>query len=92
MKNKIDYLNWRNYFNADEIYTIGEDLILLDKQLMQSPKEPFKLDMLTAVICTKGEARGSVNLEPIETKPNTFNLFLPGQIVTHDYQSDNFEA
>lgn len=92
MKNQINYLNWRNYFKADNIYAIGEDLILLDKQLMQSPKEPFKVDMLTAVICTKGEARGSVNLEPIETHPNTFNVFLPGQIVTHDYQSDDFEA
>ena len=92
MKNKIDYLNWRNYFNADGIYAIGEELILLDKQLMQSPKEPFKLDMLTAVVCLKGHARGSVNLEPIETRPNTFNVFLPGQIVTHDYQSDDFEA
>ena len=92
MKNRINNLNWRNYFKADEIYAIGEELILLDKQLMQSPKEPFKLDMLTAVVCLKGHARGSVNLEPIETKTNTFNVFLPGQIVTHDYQSDDFEA
>lgn len=92
MKNRINYLNWRNYFKADEIYAIDEELILLDKQLMQSPKDPFKVDMLTAVICLKGYARGSVNLEPIETRPNTFNVFLPGQIVTHDYQSDDFEA
>ena len=30
MKN-ISYLDWRTYFNPQNIYSIGEDLILLDQ-------------------------------------------------------------
>ena len=90
--NKISYLNWRTYFNPQNIYSIGEDLILLDNQLMESPRYPFKTDMLTATICIKGRAEGSANLQKIITQPNSFNVILPGQIITHDYQTPDFEA
>lgn len=91
MKN-ISYLNWRTYFNPQTIYSVGEDLILLDNQLMESPRYPFKIDMLTATICIKGSAEGSANLQKIITQPNSFNVILPGQIITHDYQTADFEA
>mgnify|MGYP002514935941 FL=1 len=90
--NKISYLNWRTYFNPQTIYSVGEDLILLDNQLMESPRYPFKTDMLTATICIKGRAEGSANLQKIITQPNSFNVILPGQIITHDYQTPDFEA
>ena len=90
--NKISYLNWRTYFNPQIIYSVGEDLILLDNQLMESPRYPFKTDMLTATICIKGRAEGSANLQKIITQPNSFNVILPGQIITHDYQTPDFEA
>ena len=91
MKN-ISYLDWRTYFNPQNIYSIGEDLILLDNQLMESPRYPFKTDMLTATICIKGQAEGSANLQKIITQPNSFNVILPGQIITHNYQTTDFEA
>ena len=91
MKN-ISYLDWRTYFNPQTIYSVGEDLILLDNQLMESPRYPFKTDMLTATICIKGQAEGSANLQKIITQPNSFNVILPGQIITHDYQTPDFEA
>lgn len=91
MKN-ISYLNWRTYFNPQTIFSVGEDLILLDNQLMESPRYPFKTDMLTATICIKGSAEGSANLQKIITQPNSFNVILPGQIITHDYQTADFEA
>ena len=90
--NKISYLNWRTYFNPQTIYSVGEDLILLDNQLMESPRYPFKTDMLTATICIKGKAEVSANLQKIITQPNSFNVILPGQIITHDYQTADFEA
>ena len=90
--NKISYLNWRTYFNPQTIYSVGEDLILLDNQLMESPRYPFKTDMLTATICIKGRAEGSINLQKIITQPNSFNVILPGQIITHDHQTPDFEA
>ncbi|MBO5728462.1 MAG: helix-turn-helix transcriptional regulator [Paludibacteraceae bacterium] len=91
MKN-ISYLDWRTYFNPQTIYSVGEDLILLDNQLMESPRYPFKTDMLTATICIKGQAEGSANLQKIITQPNSFNVILPGQIITHNYQTTDFEA
>ena len=91
MKN-ISYLNWRTYFNPHTIYSVGENLILLDNQLMESPRYPFKTDMLTATICIKGRAEGSINLQKIITQPNSFNVILPGQIITHDHQTPDFEA
>ena len=91
MKN-ISYLDWRTYFNPQTIYSVGEDLILLDNQLMESPRYPFKTDMLTATICVKGRAEGSANLQKIITQPNSFNVILPGQIITHDNQTADFEA
>ena len=90
--NKISYLDWRTYFNPQTIYSVGEDLILLDNQLMESPRYPFKTDMLTATICIKGRAEGSTNLQKIITQPNSFNVILPGQIITHDHQTPDFEA
>ena len=90
--NNISYLNWRTYFNPQSIYSVGEDLILLDNQLMESPRYPFKTDMLTATICIKGRAEGSANLQKIITQPNSFNVILPGQIITHNYQTTDFEA
>ena len=90
--NKISYLDWRTYFNPQTIYSVDEDLILLDNQLMESPRYPFKTDMLTATICIKGRAEGSINLQKIITQPNSFNVILPGQIITHDHQTPDFEA
>ena len=49
-------------------------------------------DMLTATICIKGQAEGSANLQQIITQPNSFNVILPGQIITHDNQTTDFEA
>lgn len=92
MQKNVSYLNWRNYFNPQEIYSVDEKVILLDNQLMESPHYPFKVDMLTATICVRGRAEGSVNLQKIEMTPNSFHVILPGQIVTHDYQSEDFEA
>ena len=48
--------------------------------------------MLTATICIKGSAEGSANLQKIITQPNSFNVILPGQIITHDHQTPDFEA
>ncbi|MFV0536261.1 MAG: helix-turn-helix domain-containing protein [Dysgonomonas sp.] len=94
MKIKIRPFNWQEELkNADGVYSIGNDFILLDNSIdPEIFKEPYKVDITTAIICTKGTARGKINLESYTTEAPCLTVILSGQILQHEFRSEDFEA
>lgn len=93
MKENISYLNWKKELNSkNSILSIGDDVVLLDSLLVATPNHPFKVDTTTVIIGLNGYSTGTCNLEKRTTRANSFTIILPGQILTHEYSSDDFEA
>lgn len=70
MTKKITPLSWQEDLK-DKIHglSIDDDFMLLeDIMLLPDFKYPFKVDMTTLIICTRGTTRGSINLKPHETR------------------------
>lgn len=94
MNTNITLLNWRKSQNESELsLSIADDVILLEKQMLSPPiNTPFKIDVTVAVIGIKGESKGTNNLRSYVTKANTLMIILPGQILTRESTSEDFEA
>ena len=94
MESKITPLNWQSDFK-DSIsdMSINNDFILLDNiKILPTFKYPFKVDVTTAMICLRGEIRGSFNMKPQTTIAPCFNIVLADQILQYEYISDDFEG
>ena len=94
MKNKnILPLNWRNELENINVYSIGEDFILLDKPVIASTFQyPFKVDVTTCIISIKGTTEGRINLTPYVTSGACFIVIVAGQIMEYQSISDDFEG
>ena len=60
MEKKITPMNWQSDFKDDmDVISIDNDIILLDNiKIFPAFKYPFKVDVSTAMICTRGEVKG----------------------------------
>ena len=96
MKPKIKSVlpfNWRSELDINEVYSIDNDVILLDKPIITSTLEyPFKVDVTAAIICIKGKTEGVINLEPYTTDGTCLITILPGHIMQYKSISDDFEG
>jgi AraC-like DNA-binding protein len=94
IKNVIAPFNWQNELESrTEIDSINNDFILFDKPIIISAFDyPFKVDVTTAIICTKGTTRGSVNLKPYTTQAPCLIIVLADQILQHEYFSEDFSG
>ena len=94
MKNRhILPFNWRPEIENMEVYSIDNDLILLEKPMITSIFQyPFKLDVTAIIICIKGTTEGSINLKPYVTNGSCFITILPGQIMEYKSISDDFSG
>ena len=83
MKNIIELFDWRpELLNQPNVDSIGEDFILLDKPIILSGFEyPFKVDVVTAIICMEGETKGKVDLKPYHSTAPSMIIIMPGQIL-----------
>ena len=89
----IEAFNWRSELNLIEADAIGDDIILLENPIISSAFDhPFKVDVSTGVICTKGTMKGSVNLKKYITKAPCFYIVLPDQILEFGEFSEDFEG
>ena len=60
--------NWRSELENVEVYSIDDDIILLDKPIISSAfLYPFKVDVTAAIICIRGTTEGFINLKPYTT-------------------------
>ena len=94
MKNKrILPLNWRKELENMNVYSICDDIILLDKPVIISTLHyPFKVDVTTAIISIKGTTEGNINLKPYITNGACFITIQAGQIMEYKSISEDFEG
>jgi len=93
MEKVISFLNWRDGFENAEVDAIGNDFILLEKNLLQPARNyPFKTDVTSIIICIKGTMECSINLKPIKTATPCFVVLLPEQILEHKSISPDFSG
>ncbi|KAA6300781.1 MAG: Arabinose operon regulatory protein [Candidatus Ordinivivax streblomastigis] len=94
IKNVIAPFNWQSELeNRTEIDSIDNDFILFDKPIITSVFDyPFKVDVTTAIICTKGTTCGLVNLKPYTTQAPCLITVLADQILRYDYFSEDFSG
>ena len=73
--------NWRTEFeNMSLDYSIGSDLIILDRPVITSAiKYPFKVDVTAAILCLSGTMKGRINLQPYISTGCCLTTILPGQ-------------
>jgi len=83
--------NWRSELENVEVYSIGDDFILLDKPIILSAFHyPFKVDVTAVIICIRGTTEGFINLKPYTTNGACLCTILPGQIMEYKSISDDF--
>jgi AraC-like DNA-binding protein len=94
MENNLVTFNWRAELeNITEANSIGNDFFLLDNPIMvPSLNHPFKVDVTTAIICTKGTMKGVTNLKPYTCQAPCFVIVLADQILQNEYVSEDFEG
>jgi AraC-type DNA-binding domain-containing proteins len=95
MENKITPITW--YADVKEHFSgqaIDDDFMLFDDfSLVPNFNYPFKLDMTTCLIFTKGRVRGKINMKSYEINNSPCILVtFPEQILEHEYFSDDFEG
>ena len=87
--------DWRPELELEDkaVYSIDNDLILLDKPIITSKFEyPFKVDVTSAIICIKGKTEGIINLKPYTTDGACLITILSGQIMQYKSISEDFEG
>ena len=98
MKNTISYLNWRTELENVEADSIGQDFILLGNENSRGKRYfwvkehefdvPFKMDVTTIILCTRGEMKGKVDLKSYSTQAPGLFIVLPDQILQYEYISE----
>jgi AraC-like DNA-binding protein len=90
----VGVFDWRPEISGGTgAVSIGSDLILIDKPVITSIFDhPFKTDVVTAVICEKGEVKGEVNLVPYHYSGPNMIVIFPDQILRYDYISPDFQG
>ena len=93
MKDPITLLTWRTDLESEEVDSIGQDFLLIDKLILTSViDQPFKMDMTVAIICLKGTMEGYVNLKKYSIKSPSLFILLSDQILQHEYISEDFSG
>jgi len=89
----IDPLNWRSELGKVKTDAIGEDFVLFQNSVISSALNyPFKIDVVVAIICTKGYMKGSVNMKQYEAKSPCLFIVLPNQILQYEELSEDFQG
>lgn len=77
--------------SADEAYSVGDDFFLIDHTVLASSYDrPFRLDVMVAVVCTRGCMKGRINLEPCVSQASSVTVLLPGQLLEYEQISRDF--
>jgi hypothetical protein len=71
---------------------IEEDLILVEPEHIIMFDDPFKMDVVLAVVCLQGTLKGSINLRPYIAQSPCFLLFTFNQILQKDFISEDFKG
>jgi AraC-like DNA-binding protein len=96
MAKKITPLTWQANLknNIDfEFQSIDDYFMLFDNvKVLPAFAYPFRLDVTTFIICTKGTTRGKIGLKSYQTTAPCMITLLSDEILQHEYISDDFEG
>jgi AraC-like DNA-binding protein len=96
MKKSLSPLNWQDDIKTRfgvEIQMIDDDFVLLDKvNILPEFRYPFKLDVTTVMICTKGTTHAKIGLKRYEMPAPCIVTLLADEIIQNEYVSDDFEG
>ena len=96
MTKEITPLMWQKDLKdkfGGNIQSIDEDFLMLDNvKVLPAFSHPFKMDVTTFIICTRGTTRGKIGLKSYETQAPCMITLLSDEILQHEYISDDFEG
>jgi AraC-like DNA-binding protein len=93
MKEVISLFDWRSELNQIEADAIGDDIILLENPIITTAFDyPFKVDVVTAIICTEGSIKGFIDLKQYHCTAPALFIVLPDQILQYEAYSENFSG
>ena len=86
-------MNWRDRLENADVDAIDKDFFLLEKNLLKSTSDyPFKIDVISIIICAKGTMECFINLKPIKAVAPCFMVLLPDQILEPKSRSNDFSG
>ena len=102
MDNKINLLNWSSDFITEKlkeakwnnsIVSIDKDFILgTGITFLPTLKYPFKANVTIILICTKGQMKVSIDMQPYTITAPSLCVAFADQILQSEYVSDDFEG
>lgn len=96
MKKAVSQIDWQSdmkeQFGVD-IQMIDGDFALIDRaNVLPAFSFPFKLDVTTVMICTKGETHAQIGLKHYEMPAPCIVTLIAGEIIQSQYISPDFEG
>lgn len=94
MEKNIIPFNWKVEIDGiTEINRLGDDFLLLENPIITSVFDhPFRIDVVTAIICLHGTMDGFINLKEYHVKAPGFSIVMPGQILEYKRISQDFKG
>jgi AraC-like DNA-binding protein len=96
MAKEITPLTWQSNFKSNldlDILSIDDDFLLFDNvKVLPAFAYPFRIDVTTFIICTKGVARGKIGLKSYETPAPCMITLLADEILQYEHISNDFEG
>lgn len=92
-RNKVNIFNWQSILenSTENIYTIGNDFILLENPIIPASFDhPFKTDVTAVLILTGGVTKGKINLVSYTTIAPCMVIMPSNQIMEYEYISEDF--
>jgi hypothetical protein len=75
------------------MYSMGKELFLIDDLVaVASYAYTFEMNMTVVVVCTKGNAKGSLNLKPYVSQTPGVTVSRPGEILHYEHVSEDFSG
>ena len=75
------------------MYSVGKDFFLIDNLVSVAPYAyTFEMDMTVVVVCTKGNAKSSLNLKPYVSQTPSITVSRPGEILQYEHVSEDFSG
>ena len=94
MRNKIESLTKHIFLNCDlDVKSVNDDFFLFDQIKIDSVlNHPFRLDVMTCIICQQGECSGKVDLMPLHVQAPSITIMLSNTLLEYHHVRDDFNA
>ena len=94
MEKRVPYLEWRNRTRTEisDTHRIGDDLILIEEyNIKKEYKEPFKLDITTAIIYEEGSVNLAINMKEYHISAPAMVVMVSNQTIQYISSDSNMK-